>query len=360
MNKYKIYVYAICKNESKHIERWYESMSEADDIYVLDTGSTDGSQKILDKLGINYKEEKIIPWRFDTARNKSLEMVPLDADICVCTDIDEVFDKGWRNELEKIWNDKINAVKYRLNFSFDEYGTPATTLYISKIHSRNGFKWVHMIHEVLESNEVREVLSDKIVLNHYPDKTKSRSSYLGLLEQSIIDEPESDRNLHYLGREYMYHNEHLKCIETLHKHLNHKNSTWKEERAASMRYIARSYNGLQYLEEAKMWYIKAIEEAPLLREGYVELGYLYYSNDEFEEAYKILKEALTIKKRNNNYINEDFCWNSFIYDLLSISAFKLDKKEEALEYIKEAVNLDKNNIRLLQNLDAISDSIKKD
>ena len=29
-----------CKNEEKNILKWYESMKEADDIYVLDTGST--------------------------------------------------------------------------------------------------------------------------------------------------------------------------------------------------------------------------------------------------------------------------------------------------------------------------------
>lgn len=45
----KICVYAICKNESKHIKRWYESMKEADDIYVLDTGSTDNSVELLKK-----------------------------------------------------------------------------------------------------------------------------------------------------------------------------------------------------------------------------------------------------------------------------------------------------------------------
>ena len=43
MNKYKICVYAICKNEEKFIERWVNSMKEADKIYVLDTGSTDKS-----------------------------------------------------------------------------------------------------------------------------------------------------------------------------------------------------------------------------------------------------------------------------------------------------------------------------
>ncbi|MCI8588351.1 MAG: glycosyltransferase, partial [Bacilli bacterium] len=48
-NKIKICVYAICKNEEKHIERWIESVKEADDIYVLDTGSTDNSVKLLKK-----------------------------------------------------------------------------------------------------------------------------------------------------------------------------------------------------------------------------------------------------------------------------------------------------------------------
>ena len=39
MKNYKICVYAICKNESKFIKRWYESIKGADYICVLDTGS---------------------------------------------------------------------------------------------------------------------------------------------------------------------------------------------------------------------------------------------------------------------------------------------------------------------------------
>ena len=49
MSKYKISVYAICKNEDKFIDRWYNSMKEADDIVVLDTGSSDNSVKLLKK-----------------------------------------------------------------------------------------------------------------------------------------------------------------------------------------------------------------------------------------------------------------------------------------------------------------------
>ena len=96
---YKIAVYAICKNEEKFIERFVESVKEADAIYVLDTGSTDKSVDKFRSLGVHVECAKIDPWRFDVARNKSLEMVPDDIDICVCIDIDEVMEAGWREKL---------------------------------------------------------------------------------------------------------------------------------------------------------------------------------------------------------------------------------------------------------------------
>ena len=51
MKKYKVCVYAICKNEEKFVKRWVASMKEADEIYVLDTGSTDNTVSKLKELG---------------------------------------------------------------------------------------------------------------------------------------------------------------------------------------------------------------------------------------------------------------------------------------------------------------------
>ena len=90
----KICVYAICKNESRFAQRWMQSMREADGVFVLDTGSDDGTPEALRRLGAEVTEERIVPWRFDAARNRSLELVPQDADVCVCTDLDEVFAPG--------------------------------------------------------------------------------------------------------------------------------------------------------------------------------------------------------------------------------------------------------------------------
>ena len=96
MKKYKICVYAISKNEEMFVSRWVQSMKEADEIFVLDTGSTDNTVSKLKELGVNVKVREINPWRFDVARNESLNMIPDDYDICVCTVLDEVFEQGWR------------------------------------------------------------------------------------------------------------------------------------------------------------------------------------------------------------------------------------------------------------------------
>jgi len=345
----KICVYAICKNESKFVDDWVQSMSEADEIYVLDTGSTDDTVEKLINKGVHVVSEEILPWRFDVARNKSLELVPKDTDLYVCTDLDERFEKGWRKALENAYQKDFNRYRYLYNWSFDKTGQPATVFYLNKIHTKD-YKWTHPVHEVLTPlKEEKEKLVSGITLNHYQDFNKSRSSYLPLLELSVQEDPEDDRNVHYLGREYMYYKMHDKCIETLHKHLKLPKATWKDERAASMRYIARSYKALGYLEETILWYTLAISEAPYLREGYVEMAFLKYELNDYEGAIQLLDEALKITDKSKTYINENYAWDYHIYDLYAICAYFLNKKDIAKKYNLIAISLCPDNKRLLNN-----------
>ena len=350
MHKYKVVVYAIAKNESSFVERWYNSMKEADQIYVLDTGSTDDTVSKLKNLGVNVETKIISPWRFDVARNESLNLVPEDTDICVCTDLDEVFSPGWRESLESSWNDG-NRLRYLYNWSLDENDLPRVSFLYEKIHDRHHYKWVYPVHEVLScSLENESVNVDKsIVLNHYPDSTKSRSSYLPLLELSVKENPDNDRNLHYLGREYMYYGKWNECIDTLIKHLRVKSSTWKNERSASMRYISRAYINLGRLDEASMWLDKAILECPDTREAYVEKAMLDYQCGKYADVIKNCLKAKTIKQKDLIYINEVFCWDSTIDDLLSLSFYNLGLKDEALFYINKAIKLNPTDERLKKN-----------
>ena len=352
MNKYKICVYAICKNEEKFVARWYDSVKEADKVIVLDTGSTDNTVETLNHYDIDVYQEKIEPWRFDVARNKALSLVPEDYDICVCIDLDEVFEKGWRSTLEQLWDEETTRLRYNYNWSLDENNVPKVNFYIDKIHNRHDYIWTHPVHEILTyigKNEEKFKTTDQITVNHYPDSTKSRGSYLPLLELSVKEDPEDDRNTHYLGREYMYYGKWNESIDMLIKHLSLKRATWKDERCASMRFIARCYKNLKRYEESKMWLEKAIEEAPYLRDPYVEMALLYYELQNWNKVVDYCNMALTINYHQKSYINEVFSWDETVYDLLSVAYYNLKNKSLALENVKKALEINPSDSRIENN-----------
>ena len=274
----KIVVYAISKNEANFVHRWMDSMSEADQVVVLDTGSADETADLLRSRGALVTVECIEPWRFDAARNRSLELVPEDADICVCTDLDEVFHPGWRQTLEAAWLPNAGQARYRYTWSFQPDGREGVVFWCEKIHRRHGYRWAHPVHEVLQwegpGYPGPMVTAFGVQLDHHPDPTKSRGQYLPLLELSVREAPDDDRNVHYLGREYLFYGRWDDCITTLKRHLSLPTATWADERAASMRYIGQAYLQKGQPDQARSWFLQAIAQAPHLREPWMEMAQL--------------------------------------------------------------------------------------
>ncbi|MPW24380.1 glycosyl transferase family 2 [Alkalibaculum sp. M08DMB] len=356
MNKYKVCVYAICKNEARFVDRWMESMSEADTIIVTDTGSEDGTVQMLLKKGAVVYNEKVNPWRFDLARNISLDHVPEDIDICVCTDLDEIFEDGWRRCLEDVWTPETKMAKYLYNWSLKSDGTPDVQFHYFKAHSRNDYKWIYPVHECLKyigKLPEKKVFATGMVLNHYPDDTKSRCSYLPLLEMAVEETPEDDRVTYYLGREYMYKGMWEECISILKRHLNLESSIWKEERCAAMRWIAKSYFELSNHTEAFSWYYKAIVECPHMREPYIECAQVAYLVKNWEMVFFMTEEALKIHEKSPVYVNMGYCWDHTPDDLKAISCYWLGMYHKSLTHAKAALSYTPNDKRLIDNLNII-------
>lgn len=349
----KIYVYAICKNEAKFAGRWFKSMSEADGICVLDAGSDDGSAEALEALGAKVERREIKPWRFDRARNESLSLVPEDADICVCTDLDEVFSAGWRKRLEEAWRPGAGRATYRYIWNFLPDGREGTVFMADKIHSRHGWEWTHPVHEVLRQAQPGPFITVRIPeirLCHYPDSSKSRAQYLPLLELAVEESPEDDRNMHYLGREYMYRGMWEKAIETLKRHLTLPTATWAEERCASMRYIARCHEAMEQSEEATLWLFRAIDECPDQREPWLEAAGLALRQEYYRLCLYLAKQALKLDKRSLSYISEPGCWAEVPYDLAAVASFYLGNYSDALYYGQKALEESPQDARLRSNM----------
>lgn len=358
---YRICVYAICKNEEKFVDRWMDSMGEADCIVVTDTGSTDGTVGRLRERGATVYCEMIQPWRFDIARNRSLAHIPEDVDIAVCTDLDEVFRPGWRKCLEQSWTPDATMGNYLYHWSLHDDGTPETQFEYFKVHTKKDYEWRCPVHEYLHfigQGEEKKVFIDGMVLDHFPDHTKSRSSYLPLLEMAVQEDPESDRMMYYLGREYFYAGRWQNCIQTLKRHLALPRAQWSEERCASMRWIAKAEQQLGEINEAYRWYFRAVAEAPNMREPYIEFAQLGYAQGDWSTVLAMTSAALRITEKSRCYVNMGYAWDHTPDDLAAIACFQLGMYQRALIHTQNALSYAPENERLRNNLTCIQQKIK--
>ena len=329
-----------------------DSVSEADGVIVVDTGSDDNTVQKLKGRGAVVFEEKIEPWRFDTARNIAMDHIPEDVDICVSIDIDELFESGWREKLEKLWDTECTQAKYW--YFWDE--TLRIRFVRDKIHKRHGFKWVNPVHEILEysgNQKVKTVFINDLILYHKPDSSKSRAQYLPLLEMSSKENPDDDRTRFWLGREYIYKGFYDKGIETLNNHLKLPSAVWNEERSASMRFIARAFRAKNDNNTAKGWLYKAIAECSTIREPWLDLARLGYDTKNWPLLYFAAKKGLDIKTSSNSYLVEPDAWGHLLEDLAAIACYWLGFYEKALEHAKRAYEISPDNQRLKQNLEII-------
>lgn len=352
----KVVVYAIAKNESKFVERWVRSMSEADEIVVMDTGSTDDTVAKLQVGGVKVAKREIKPWRFDVARNESMKLCPSDADILVCTDLDEVLLPGWRAKLDEAWSEaKAKGVTpttytYEYVWNFQEDGSDGAKFTYEKIHAPNVCKWKHPVHEVLEYSVKKvSVPLEGVRLEHHADPTKSRGQYLALLEMSVREKPSDDRNMHYLGREYMFYQRWQEAIDTLKRHLDMPAATWKPERASSMRYIARCYGGIGNKAEQERWLWRAVFEAPEQREACLELAEFLYREKAWNTLVEVSVICLARERREMSYLTLPEAWGSRPWDLYSIGLWYSGRREDAIKANKEAIRLSPNDERLQEN-----------
>lgn len=354
--KPKVVVYAIAKDESGFAERWMASMSEADEIVVMDTGSTDDTAEKLARLGARVEVRRITPWRFDVARNESMKLCPEDADILVCTDLDEYFVPGWRAKLDRAWAEArdrgagATTFTYEYVWNFNGDGSDGAKFTYEKIHKPGVCVWEHPVHEVLAYRTAKVCVPvPGMRLEHHADPTKSRGQYLALLEMSVREAPTDDRNMHYLGREYMFYGRWQEAIATLKRHLSMPNAVWRPERASSMRFIARCCGALGRKTEQEVWLWRAVTEAKEQREACLELAELAYEKKDWSMLVRACEECLARTERVMSYLTEARAWGARPWDLYSIGLWYTGRRGEALEANRTAMELDPDDRRLQDN-----------
>jgi glycosyltransferase involved in cell wall biosynthesis len=342
----RIAVYTIALNEEHFVERWYESAKGADYLLIADTGSTDGTVEKAKSLGINVIDVSVKPWRFDDARNASLTMIPKDIDICIQLDMDEVLVGKWRLGINKAFAKGANRITYRYISGWVK-GKEGKAVDIEfngfKCHSRIGYRWRYPIHEVVVPYSIPEVKehSTDFEIHHYPDSTKSRDSYLPMLEMAVEEEP-IPRHLYYLGREYYYKGRDEDAKRVLKEYI--PKAIFPAEKGAACRVLAKVDP-----ENAEEWLLQGAESAST-RESGLALANYYYDKKMWPECFAVGERALQITEKTDYFLSENWAWGPMGYDIVALAAWSLGEWDKALKYGEQGLALDPTNERLQNNL----------
>lgn len=347
----KICVYAISKNEAQFVERFCESAKDADMILIADTGSDDDTVSLALECGATVHNICITPWRFDLARNAALALVPRDFDVCISLDLDEVLEPGWREEIERVWKEDTTNLWYLFNWGH------GLTFPYRKIHSRHGYHWHHPCHEDLRIDpRIPEVKAwtDKVLVVHHPDPTKSRGQYMPLLEVAVKEDDRDPSHFFYYSRELTFYRRWDEAIEALTKYLSMNAASNQNERCYAMRLLGKCYAEKGDHHMAEKWHMQAAAEAPNTREPWCELALIMYRQSRWEECYLFASRALKIVDRTLVYTCDPAVWGAQPHDLASIAAWHLGMTEKSIEQAKLAVEKEPDNERLQKNLDFVT------
>jgi tetratricopeptide (TPR) repeat protein len=168
-----------------------------------------------------------------------------------------------------------------------------------RCHRRAGYRWIGPVHEVVtwcgDGPELWRPHAG-FWIHHHPDDTKSRASYLPLLERAVREEPHNPRQQVYYARELFFVGQWVQARVEFTKFLAMPEAAWPAERAQAYRYLAKMDD---YPER---WLLKAIAEDPSRRDAMVDLVDLLVADERWDEAKGMAARALRITGRPSDYM----------------------------------------------------------
>ncbi len=328
----KLCLNMIVKNESKVIKRCLDSVKSIIDTWVIvDTGSTDGTQKIIKQhlKGIPGKLYER-PWKnFGENRTEALQLAQGHAEYILFMDADDVLEFDGDFDKETLTLDLYNMWR----------GTPGFTYLKPQIVRADlPWKWLGVTHEYLDCPQL--YTSETLEEVRYVSKDDGASSYdpkkflknVALLEEGLKKEPNNYRYMFYLAESYRDSGEKGKALEWYQKRI--AAGGWDEEVFWSKLQAAHLMRALDLPVSAVIEsYLDTYSFRPHRIEPLYYLAEIYNKEGKYEKAYALIKSGLAMPKptKKDALFNVDWIEEYGLLFQLSISAHFVGKYQEALD-----------------------------
>nr|WP_315034687.1 glycosyltransferase family 2 protein [uncultured Chryseobacterium sp.] len=296
----KISLCLIVKNEEAVLGRCLESAAKfADEIIIVDTGSTDKTKEIAEQF-----TDKIFDFEwindFSAARNFAFSKAVMDYQMWLDAD-DVVPEKSVKeiNELKKSLKDNVEIVTMKYVLSFDQNNNPAFLSTRERLFKRSkNYQWIDPVHECIPL--IGNLQYTDIEIWH----KKTRSEELSTRNIDIykaLEEKGQDfsaRQLYYYARELKDHNETSKAIICYEKFLD-LGSGWGEDIITSCHQLAIEYKKLGVREKILPVLFKSFEYDVPRPDICCELGYYYKEEQNYNQAFKWFDLATKLPVSNS-------------------------------------------------------------
>jgi glycosyltransferase involved in cell wall biosynthesis len=344
----KFSIVMIAKNEAHTLPRCMDSLKEfrerGGEIILCDTGSTDSTAEIARSFGCKVTEvgEKFITiidkklseeinerfvvdgeepivkkgnrlFDFGSARNYATSLATNDM---ICTlDVDEAYSMLNIDKLNELIDEGYGQFEYQFIFAHDSYGRPSIQFVQSKFFDRRKIQWSGIVHEVLGGVAKRLLLgTDTILLEHWQiPGAEHRSNYLVGLALDCYQNPNKDRQSHYLARELLWTGRPKSALKEFERHITM--GGWQAERAQSMVFMGDCYGMLNDPDRQIEWYHKAFYIDSNRRESLIKIARFYKSNNQPKLVITYAKMAIDIPW-TDYYANDKAMYEQEPHELL--------------------------------------------
>jgi glycosyltransferase involved in cell wall biosynthesis len=340
----------IVKNEEDTLERCIHSVEDAvDEIIIVDTGSTDKTREIAQKLTKNVYDFEWID-DFSAARNFSYSKATKD--YILILDADDVIlpeDKRKLINLKKTLDPSVDGVMMWYNVMYDEKGDPTLKYYRERLSKRSrNFQWHEPVHEVLASNG--NIIFSDIAVSHKKLHPSESGRNLRIYNNLIKNGKKlSPRGLYYFARELYYAAEYEKAIRYFNEALDTELG-WVEDNVNCCIIMGRCYASLNDKKNSLKSFYRSFEYDVPRPEASCEIGYWYKNIGDFRRAKYWFLTALNyeIPKDSLSFINKDF-YEYIPCIELAVCYGSLGLMEEAVKYNELAGKYKPDNASVLGN-----------